>query len=318
MKAMTESFLRFDPGLVESAVFFAVRERPEERAYQRERARIYGIDDPERRERAFRELDARWFARLDLPDPIEQAFTEAPLVSAHIDHCLVAGAPEKKLEGAELFVPADTKAEKRDKPAACILLQPQSLLDGNGLLALLRHELLHLADMVDPAFGYEPALPAAEGGPTHDRLLQIRYRVLWDATIDGRMARRGWAPANARDERLEEFARTFPMLGGLTTNLFETFFDRDGHTHGELVAFATDPRTGFKDTASPGSRCPLCGFPTYDFEPKAEDLPKDVVAAIAGDFPTWVPARGLCAQCADLYRAREMSLRAARELPGLR
>lgn len=313
MTAPAESFLRFDPGFVESAVFAAVRERPEERVYQRERSRLYRIADAEERERAFRDLDAAWFSRLALADPIAQAFAETPALSAKIGHCLIAGAPEKKLEGAELFVPADTELEK---PAACILLRPESLFDGARLLAFLRHELLHLADMLDPTFGYEPALPAAEGGPTHDRLLKERYRVLWDTTIDGRMCRRGWAPASVRADRLEEFSRTFSMLGAESEPRFKIFFDRDEHTHAELVTFATDPRTGFREAASPGSRCPLCGFPTYDFEPNAEALPSDVVAAIAGDFPAWRPAHGLCSQCADLYRAREMSLRAARELPG--
>jgi hypothetical protein len=291
-----------------------VRERPEERVYQRERAPIYRIANPEDRERAFRDFDMRWFARLGLANPIEQAFTEAPAVLAHVGHCLVAAAPEKKLEGAELFVPPHTAAEK---PAACILLRPESLLDGARLLAFLRHELMHLTDMIDPAFGYEPALPEAAGGPTHDVLLKNRYRVLWDTTIDGRLARRGWAQASARAERCEEFSRTFSMLGAESQDRFERFFDQDGHTHAELVAFATDPRTGFRGAAAPGSRCALCGFPTYDFEPEAEKLPEKVVIAIAGDFPAWRPAHGLCAQCADLYRAREMSLRAARQLPGV-
>jgi hypothetical protein len=235
-----------------------------------------------------------------------------PTVLAKVGHCLVAGAPEKKLEGTELFVSADTKTEK---PAACILLRPESLLDGARLLAFLRHELMHLVDMLDPAFGYEPALPAAEGGPTHDLLLKERYRVLWDTTIDGRMARRGWAPQSARADRLQEFVRAFPMLGVEAEQLFKIFFDQDAHTHRELVAFATDSRTGFRDAAAPGSRCPLCGFPTYDFAPEAEKLPEKILAAIADDFPAWLPAHGLCGQCADLYRAREMSLRVARGLP---
>lgn len=315
MNAIAENFLRFEPGFVETAVFFAVREGSEERVYHRERSRLYRVADPEKRERAFRDLDARWFARLGLAAPIEQALCEAPTVLANVGHCLVAGAPEKKAEGAELFVTPEAGPGKKEKPTACILLQPKSLLDAAPLLAYLRHELLHLTDMLDPGFGYEPALPAAEGGPTHDRLLKDRYRVLWDATIDGRMARRGWAPARVRDERLEEFARAFPMLGDRTENWFGGFFDRDAHTHAELVAFASDPRTGLTETASPGSRCALCGFPTYDFEPEPESLPENIVTAIAADFPAWRPARGLCAQCAELYRAREMSLSAARELP---
>jgi hypothetical protein len=308
-------FIRYEPGFVETAVFFAVREGPEERLYHRERSRLYEIAASEERERAFHDLNARWFARLGLADPIETAVGEQPLVLSKVGHCLVAGAPEKKAEGAELFVTPEAAAGQKEKPTACILLQPKALLNAASLLAFLRHELLHVADMLDPNFGYEPALPAAEGGPTHDRLLKDRYRALWDATIDGRMARRGWATAAVRNERREDFARAFPMLGERTEDLFGGFFDRDPHTHAELVAFASDPRTGLRETASPGSRCALCGFPTYDFEPEPSRLPSKLVAGIHLDFPRWRPADGLCSQCAELYRTREMSLLAASELP---
>lgn len=43
--------------------------------------------------------------------------------------------------------------------------------------ALLRAELLHLADMLDPAFGYAPTLPEMDGGPSAAGLLQDRYRA---------------------------------------------------------------------------------------------------------------------------------------------
>lgn len=318
MNAIAESILRYEPSFVESAVFVGVREGSEERVYHRERSRLYHVADPEERERAFCALDARWLTRLGLTAPIERALSEAPIVLANVGRCLVAGAPEKKVEGAELYVTPEAAAGRKEKPTAGIFLQPKSLLDGARLLAFLRHEMLHITDMLDPGFGYEPALPAAEGGPTHDRLLKERYRVLWDAAIDGRMLRRGWAAARVRDERLEEFAHAFPMLGALTEDWFGGFFDGDAHTHAELVAFASDPRTALAETASPGSRCALCGFPTFDFEPGPSRLPPELMAAILLDFPRWRPADGLCSQCAELYRARKISLRAASALPGAR
>jgi hypothetical protein len=275
------------------------------------------VTDAEERERAFQDLNAGWFARLGLADPIEKAIGEQPLVLSGAGHCLVASAPEQKAEGAELFVTREAGDGKKEKPTVCILLMPRSLLDPARVLTLLRHELLHVADMLDPNFGYEPALPPAEGGPTHDALLKNRYRVLWDTTIDGRMTRRGWATAALRAERLADFARAFPMLGARTEDTFGRFFDRDS-THTELVAFAVDPRADLKNsqaTAAPGSRCALCGFPTFDFEPEPSRLPAELVAGVNLDFPRWRPADGLCRQCADLYRAQEMSLRAASELP---
>ena len=321
MNAIAENFVRYEPRFVEDGVFLAVRGHAEEKRYHRERSRLYGIGDPDKRERAFQDLNAGWFARLGLADPIEKAIGEQPLVLSGAGHCQVARAAGKKEEGAELFVTPEAAGGKETKPSACILLEPASLLDAASLLTFLRHEMLHIADMIDPGFGYEPALPPAEGGPTHDALLKNRYCVLWDTTIDGRMTRRGWAEPALRADRLNDFAREFPMLGERTENLFGRFFDRESHTHAELVAFARDPRNRARDSAatvSPGSRCSLCGFPTFDFEPAPERLPEPMIARITADFPQWRPERGLCGQCAELYRVREISLRAARELPGAR
>lgn len=200
-----------------------------------------------------------------------------------------------------------------------ILLMPKSLLKPEALLRLMRHELLHIADMLDPAFAYEPTLPRTEGGPTYDTLITNRYRVLWDVTINGRMVRRGWILGSARDGQLNEFARAFPMLAERTEDTFNLFFNGDEHSHPELAAFAFDPRAAAgqaQGASAPGTHCPLCKFPTYIFEPEPNNLGSDVLQAINHDFPQWTPSLGLCKQCADLYRASRLSVAAARELPG--
>jgi hypothetical protein len=102
---------------------------------------------------------------------------------------------------------------------------------------LLRHELLHVADMLDPGFGYEPRMGA--GAPLLDHGRQERYRVLWDTYVEGRLVRSGVAPAIVRAERLREFTRAFPALGTRTAAAFERFFDAPRCTHAELVAVAT-------------------------------------------------------------------------------
>ena len=310
-------FIRYEPRFIEDVLLYALRGHKREREFQRERSRLYGIVDPEEREKAFQKLDQEWFALLELGAPIDQAIREQSLLCASLAHCLVARAPGKREEGAELFVNPGPNGRK--EATAAIFLRPQSLPNSAVLLTLLRHELHHITDMLDPAFGYEPTLPAAEGGPTHDRLLRERYRILWDATIDGRMARRGWAPQSARGERLSEFSLAFPMFGADTEKVFSRFFDCAAHTHSELAAFAYNPAAALDAPAPgpcPGSRCALCGFPTYSFEPEAERLPKDAMAQIAQDFPRWHPSRGLCLQCADIYRALALSTCASTRLPG--
>lgn len=314
-------FILFDPRLIEEAVFLRLRNHPQSGLFYKERERIYETADPEERERAFQECHRCWFLHLTLGDPILKAVHEHPLLSARVKNCVVARAPGKKEEGAELFV--DPEGEGRDKETRTvrILLRPESLLEPLGLLSFLRHELFHITDMLDPAFGYEPALPAGTGGPSHDRLLQERYRALWDTAIDGRMVRRGWADEALRARRLADFRRAFSMLGESSDQFFGRFFDQEPHTHAQLAAFALDPMSATEtipERPHAGSRCPLCAFPSHAFEEKPEELPKEVIDLIVHDFPHWQPERGLCRQCADLYRARPISAKAATALPGAR
>ncbi len=313
-----ETFVHFDPPFVEDVVFLALRRHPEAKAFYSKRNSLYEIAGPEDRERAFEDFHRRWFIRLGLAEPLTQAIHEQPLLTANVMLCAVARAPKKAEEGAELFVRSQEGPGEKERKTVRILLRPESLLDPVALLTFLRHELMHTTDMLDPSIGYEPLLPVLEGGISHDRLLKDRYRVLWDVTIDGRMVKRGWAPESTREERLHEFCRVFPMFGEEGPQVFSRFFDREPHSHAELVAFACDPRAKLKDSSTtphPGSRCPLCDFPTYTFEPKPEELPKQAIAQITRDFPSWIPSRGLCIQCADIYRTRAIATSPVELLP---
>lgn len=299
--------LRYEPRFIEEAVFLALREGPDARLFYRQRNALYEISDPEERERAFQSLHQEWFPRLRLADQIEKAINEQALLATAVGLCLVICAPARREEGADLLVSFEESLNTKERRTLRILLRPESLLDPLALLTFLRHEFFHITDMLDPLFGYEPVLPVAEAGPPHDRLVRDRYRVLWDATIDGRMVRRGWAPESIRIQRLQDFGLTFSMLEEKTAQVFARFFDQEPHTHAELVAFARNPRADGglpREMAHPGGRCSLCAFPTYSFEPEAESLPTAVIAEIHRDFPQWHPAESLCVQCADLYRAR--------------
>ncbi len=299
--------VRYEPRFIEEAVFLALREGPDARLFYRQRNALYEVSDPDEREQAFQSLHQAWFPHLGLADQIEKAINEQPLLASAVGLCLVICAPARREEGADLLVSPEEGLSPKERRTLRILLRPESLHDPLALLTFLRHELLHITDMLDPHFGYEPVLPVAEAGPPHDRLVRDRYRVLWDATIDGRMVRCGWAPESIRIQRLNDFGHTFPMFEEKTAQVFGRFFDQELHKHAELVAFAQDPRAAVgasRETPHPGGRCPLCAFPTYSFKPEPESLPAEVVAHITRDFPQWHPANGLCLQCADLYTAR--------------
>jgi len=310
VRASAEWVIEYESRLVEEAVLLALRGGTEERAFRRQRDPLYGLADPEARDAGFRAFHAAWFERLGLDREIAHALQEQPSIAASTSRCLIAHASLSRDEGAELFVSADNEAPEAFQRAVVIRLRPETLTRPDGLRLLLRHELFHIADILDPRFGYAPALPVTDAGPSHERILRDRYRVLWDAHIDGRLSRLGWALAEIRADRLGEFARAFPMLGDLTEALFDRFFSAPSLSHADLVAFAVDPE-GMLDRSSGGRRtggsCPLCRFPTHVFEPEPDRLPRAVREQIRSDFPAWESAIGLCLQCADLYRARLLS-----------
>jgi len=311
--------IHFDPRLLEEAVFHAQRDSYVRKELDEQRNRIYEVADPDERERLFLDLNRTWFERIGLGKGVADALREQPLIAAQVGKCFIVCATQAKEEGTELFVAQDGQRKIPERRTLRVLLRPESLLNASSLMTFLRHEFFHIADMLDPAFAYEPTLPKTEGGPTYDSLITNRYRVLWDVTIDGRMARRGWLPDSARDQQLKDFRQAFPMLEEKGEEYFRRFFDADQPKHAALAAFAFDPRAAadrLKGQTATGTHCPLCKFPTHSFEPEPENLGDEVLATIGRDFPQWTPALGLCRQCADLYRASQLSLEAARMLPG--
>jgi len=235
--------VEIDPGLVEEAVLLAVEAATpgERRRFRLERDPLYVIADPEEKEAAFRALHARWFNSLRLSERLFEALGEQPSLQRSASRCLVLPAPSSKEEGADLHEdrqPRPTSAAPT--PALIVRLTARTLVDGAALLALLRRELMHAADMLDPAFGYEKALPAPDGGAIHGRIIRERYRVLWDITIDGRLAARGALPAGAEERRRREFLTAFPAPASEVEAAFQRFFEGPRPTHAELAAFATD------------------------------------------------------------------------------
>jgi len=246
---MRELVVECEPRLVEEAVFLAVRGRPVEREFRKERDSLYDVNDPEAREASFRAFHAGWFEQLGLGQVIEAALLEQPSVAAKIGRCLVACARSSRDEGAELFVSSENGAAGPHRRLVVIRLRPETLTIPERLRLFLRRELLHVADMLDPAFGYEPRLASSPAGPGHTQLRRDRYRVLWDAFVDGRLVRLGWAPVTIRAERLEDFERAFPGLGERMEASFERFFGDGALTHAELAAFAADPQTALRGEA---------------------------------------------------------------------
>jgi hypothetical protein len=295
---------------MEGAVQLRISGHPEETEFHREREGVYEIRDEEKRDKRFRQLHQEWFLSLDLGHAVESALGDYPLLSRDTKGGRVMFAMFSKEEGADLY---------GNTPATIVIkLRPSSLLDASTLLTFLRHEFMHLHDILDPCFAYHLELPQSEVGPTYDNLIRERYRVLWDTWIDGRLLARGWAPASVKRQRQTEFEATFSMLGQSLETKFSQWFDWPFHKHEDLLAFALQPESEHLQDRQQiqTGRCPLCRFPSFDLQ-NGRDLSPETVQDIVADFPDWTSDQGLCRQCSDLYQARELSRSAEAALPGI-
>jgi hypothetical protein len=305
---MRELTLDFEPRLMEEAVLLAIeRGSTSERGeFRRERETLYQKRDPGEREAGFQELSRRWFVRLELRQPLRQALSEQPGITRSVSRGFILPASSAKDEAADLHDGRETTLKTARQPVLVVRLRPASLLDRARLLAFLRHELQHVADMLDPEFGYERSTPAGTS-PAYANLLRDRYRVLWDTTIDGRLCRRGLLDPAVEELRRREFSATFGMLEEPSREeSFQRYFRSLQPRHRELWSFASQPLTAGDRGTGPhvSRRCPLCSLPTVSFHPNPKELGPAVLSAIHQDFSAWSPDRGLCFQCADLYASR--------------
>ncbi len=327
---MSKISMIWDSSLVEKAVL-AVSDAlalDVQQRFHRERDAAYDVCGPEDRDAAFDRLHRAWFVSLGLAQPVERALRELPLLTSRVAECRIAPAATRAQEQADLFdrgTPAApvtrelTLETGAPSPAlvALVRLRPESFVDVDRLLQILRHEFRHLADMVDPAFGYRRTLPTSDLGPAYERVLRDRYRTVWDATIDGRLAANGLASRGVRERRCADFARVLPGRQDDLQERFARWFDEPHPTHEAIVDFVLRPGGGSAAGADAG-RCPVCRFPTARTDVDAGRLSEALVGRIRVDRPSWRPADGLCLQCEDLYRARVEDRPAGTEIQGAR
>ncbi|MFQ5641149.1 MAG: hypothetical protein ACE5IR_24490 [bacterium] len=299
--------IEFQPQLVEDAVLRAIAGHADQGLFREERNALYHMQDDEAREEAFQLLHQRWFERIGLHEPLEQALTYWPILHTHTHRCLLVKASTKKEIGAELFVAEDHSGQSECEIRSVVIrLIAELLIQSEPFLNFLRRELLHVVDMLDPEFGYEPNLPKSEIGPTYDRLQQERYRILWDITIDGRLQRNNFLPASVRETHWTIFKNVFPGLREELERVFNFFFYNTSPKHEELALFSLSPETwlGHSNSNSESKGiCPLCHFPSHDLV-CAKSLSTTVLQEIGTEHPSWNPLHSICRQCADLYELR--------------
>ncbi|MCC7417463.1 MAG: hypothetical protein IT176_10020 [Acidobacteria bacterium] len=300
------------PDVVEESVLLAERRLPpaDARAFRRQRDRIYRELEPDRREVRFQTLHLEWFRRLRLAAILEQTIEAHGAVLQRVRGCAVARARSNREAGADLVDASQAGSDTDRRPMLLLQVMPAALLDPAALAGWLQHELMHVSDMLDPAFGYQRTLPSSPDDPVAGNIVRDRYRVLWDVSIDGRLARAGRDIGAKRAVRAFEFAATFRMLGDRLPEVFDDWFDRVQPTHGRILAVAGNPGGRPVDAG----RCPVCRLPTGAPFDSAAGLTAPVEALVRANHPGWRAEHGLCLQCRDLYEARHADFARARGL----
>lgn len=273
-------------------------------SFRKQADEIYTKAPPRKREAAFFALYRRYFSELDCTERVKGILEEFSANEGFPAECIFARTFRKEEEGAQL---------SEDGMRLGVQIRTETLCDPVQCAYLLRHELTHILDILDPAFGYDTTRPLSEVSPSEESLFRDRYRTLWDLSIDGRLARKELLPQGLKDQRAGEFSSLFPNLGAEAAEQAVAALWNDRRPSSdelrEMVTGAAslcavlNIATEISDEGEsrpvfgPGSLCPLCQFPTHEWAETADELTQ----AVKEEYPAWEPYQGICSQCANRY-----------------
>jgi len=239
-------YIELDPALLEDVVFLAMRCREQlgdQAMFRDYRNRVDAAydapDDDRNREIAFRDVHADFFRELGFEQMLRDCLEEFPVLVRELDRASFLKAISRKEEGGELFVRKNEEDGSGPQRTAVVRLGAEVFLDSSELLTLLRREFCHISDMVDPAFGYQPALGETGDSIAQENLIRDRYRALWSVFVEARLVRAGQATDVTLQKRQRLLKRAF---GGLADQDADTIIrkasDTTTLTHTDLLALA--------------------------------------------------------------------------------
>lgn len=295
---------RYDEDFIEAAIFVCASGRRkgvpslQVARFHREREKLYAILDAEARDDAFFNLHLGWFREWGLEDVLTAPLRDFPLLSQGLSVLAVRQNRGKDDAGAELYV---NVAGQR---TAVLALKPDRFVGDDSMRDYLRHEFMHLHDMMDEAFAYQPKLDLPGLNPAQHRLARERYRLLWDIVVDARLEARGWCPQEGRAEHMAAFDGAYPFWTQERRILeFGSLWRMAHPTHAALLSLILDPRgLGGTQTPAPGASCPLCDFPTFSWA-DPNDIAPELARRVRSEFPDWDTKHGLCSRCLESYEA---------------
>ncbi len=306
--------IEFDSRLMEEIVSHEINRRElmgDREALVNYHERVDPLYDQTPRERLWRidEIHAELFVDFGFEGILREILNEFPVIQEKVRKMYVVPAFEEEIADLTVESEAEEPPEKLDK--VLLKLSSEGFFDVEHLRMVMRHELIHVQDMLDEEFGYKPDLPSL---PILERtLVADRYGVIWDIYIDNRLNREGKKTLSDKDAHHREFESLYLKIPQPErTQIFEGLWALEMITHDEILEFARDNNkllARFTDRKEkiflPGSPCPLCRFPTYSWMEDLEGhMDEKAIEIIQRDFPDWSPADGACERCIEVYEAR--------------
>jgi hypothetical protein len=325
--------IRFQPALLQEVIdsFVEKTEREGDPTYYKEFHQYadpiyerFALDD---REAEFKKLYQYLFGIWGFADIVRDAFDEFPALRERIGIVLVRGVLKEDQEGVDILRKWGSveqelarQFEEKGLKGVGIKLLPRRFYDP-ALTRYCRHELMHISDMLDSRFAYDPDTKVGQN-PGEETLILHRYRVLWCLNIDSRLQSAGKESMLSKEDRFKEFRSWHRKIPATQLrSVFEGLWQTESLTHSELVEMATDttrvldralevegselPQVQSKVMLMPGFPCPLCRFPTYNWVENLDiALDKHVLDFIRDNHPGWDIEFGACDRCVEVYKLR--------------
>ena len=311
----------FDPSLIEEVIFRELKVR-EERGDYALTDEYHSLTDPvyenfplDERPAQFKKIEWDFFKKLGFLKPIKEVFDEFPELEEKVLGGIIAKAKNPFDEGSDLVKGPN---EGTDKKRVIVKLLSDRFRDVAYLKKLIRHELMHVVDMLTESFGYRDERLGCN--PMEESIITERYSTFWDIFVDSRLIRKGRDTTSDKEGRYREFESLYKKIPEeVKIAIFDFLWQDECITHDKILELAKDVNKvikiseglpikhvhKMKKTLLPGAQCPLCQFRTYDWAENL-DLESYVVESIKKDFPEWVPEDGVCERCIEAFKPRSV------------
>ncbi|KKQ87899.1 MAG: hypothetical protein UT09_C0008G0004 [Parcubacteria group bacterium GW2011_GWF2_38_8] len=219
--------------------------------YHERRDAIYELEQ-EKRAKRFKELDNDFFNRLGYDVYVREVFDEYPDIEEIIEEVHVRRATTRQNEGSNVV---------DEGRKVIIRLYPELFIEGKEIRRVIRHELMHVSDMMNSKFEYN-VNEEFSNSPMEDRLIRDRYRLFWDISVDilGRNRKSRTIYLKPRDYSLN-----------FKIGFLRGFMDSDGHISNKKIQFSSASQRIMDKTMSFLLECGFIDMNYYFYEEKRKN-----------------------------------------------